>query len=505
MAALGLLTCTARNRMTGYVYYRLGAGLSTLDPALVVDVPGGQLAAKLFNGLVRLGEGLRAEPDIASAWSISKDGLTYTFKLKKGVRFSNGKEVTAGDFKYSFERVLNPKVKSPNTWIFDKVAGAREFMRGEARGLRGVSVLDDYTLEIRLSGPFLPFLGLLSMPPAYVVPEEEVKKWGPDFSSHPTGTGPFVMAKWLPGRHLRFDARADYFDKPARVKGIFYRIIPEEMTAVMEFEVGNLDVLSIPASEYSRYGSSPKWSGLIDSIEGINTYYLGLNCSRPPFDDPELRRAVNYAVDSKKMLESLHEGRGRLASGPVPDMLRGWPAPERYRYDPERAKKIIARRRLPEVNFFITADPQVVDIAEVIQAYLKEVGLRVKLRQLEWSAFKEAVNKGEADMFWLSWWADYPDPENFLFPLFHSSNHGPSGNRVRYTNPKVDALIEAGQHALSKEEAGRFYEKAERIIVSDAPWVFFWHRRDYTLRQPWVKNHKLHPVYSMDKGTDISL
>lgn len=499
---LFLATCTTENRVPGFIYYRLGGNPTTLDPALVVDVTGGLITAKLFNGLLRLNEDLGVQPDIAESWTISKDGLTYRFKLRKGVRFSTGREVKAGDFKYSFERVLNPETRSSNTWIFEKVLGAKDFMEGRAKEVSGIKVIDNYTLEIKLKKPFSPFSGLLTMPPAYVVPVEAVKKWGPDFSAHPAGTGPYVLSEWLPGRHLKLNMRKDYFDKPAKVKGIIYRVIPEDMTAVMEFELGNLDVITIPASEYSRYRRSSEWSNLITSIKGINTYYLGLNCRKPPFDDPGLRRAVARAIDRGKILETLHEGRGRLAFGPVPDILRRWPPPDAYEYDPDRAREFIDGKKI-EVEFYITADQQVVDIAEVIQAYLKAAGLKVRIRQLEWSAFKEAINKGKADMFWLSWWADYPDPENFLFPLFHSSSHGSGGNRVRYSNPEVDSLIEAGQHAGSGRLANKYYEKAEKTIVRDAPWVFFWHRTDFTLRQPRVKHYKIYPVYSMDKGLEI--
>lgn len=505
VAALLLLsTCTARNRLPGHVYYRLSSNPTTLDPALVVDVTGGLLAAKVFNGLVRLDEGLRVAPDISEGWTVSGDGLTYRFRLRKGVTFSTGREVVAGDFKYSFERVLDPATRSPATWVFDKVLGAREFMRGEAGEVGGIRAVDDYTLEIRLSRPFSPFLSLLTMTSAYVVPREVVMERGPDFSSSPAGTGPFVLKEWLPNQHLVFERRGDYFESPARVEGIVYRVIPEDLTAVAEFEIGNLDVMTIPSSEYSRYRDSALWSPLISSIKGINTYYLGLNCEKPPFDDPVLRGAMNLAVDRGKILATLYEGRGRPALGPVPDLLRKWPPPGAYRYDPEKARGIVKGADVPEVDFYITADQEVVDVAEVIQSYLRDAGLKVRIRQLEWSAFKEAINRGEPHMFWLSWWADYPDPENFLFPLFHSSNHGPSGNRVRYTNHEVDALIEAGQHSTSEAERDGYYEAAERLIVRDAPWVFFWHRTDFTLRQKWVRQYKIYPVYSMDKGTEIS-
>ncbi|MEJ2182981.1 MAG: ABC transporter substrate-binding protein [Nitrospirota bacterium] len=505
--AAALLACSTQNREPGYVYLRLNSNPTTLDPALVVDVAGGSIAAKLFNGLVRLDEDLKPVPDLAQSFTVSPDGLRYRFRLRKGVTFSSGREVKAYDFKYSFERVLDPATRSPNTWIFDKIAGARAYMEGKAREVKGIRVLDDYTLEIRLKRPFSPFLGLLTMTPAYVVPMEVVLNWGPEFSSHPVGTGPYVLKEWRSNRRLTLRARKDYFATPPRVKGIVYRVIPEELTAVAEFDLGNLDVLTIPASAYSRYRKSPRWRGLIASQKGLNTYYLGINCTHPPFDSPAVRRALNQAIDRKKILETFYEGRGRLASGPVPDVLRAWDPPEGYKTDIEAARAVFresgATKR--EISFYITADQEVVDMAEVIQAYLRKAGLKVRITQLEWSAYKEALNKGEADLFWLSWWADYPDPENFLFPLFHSSNHGPAGNRVFYTNPEVDGLIEAGQHAASEKERNRAYEKAERIIVKDAPWVFFWHRTDYTVRQPWVSNYRIYPVYSMDKGLDIAL
>ncbi|MBI4684701.1 MAG: ABC transporter substrate-binding protein [Nitrospirae bacterium] len=504
---LFLLACSSHNRLSEYIYYRLNTNPTTLDPALIVDVTGGLLSAKLFNGLVRLDKDLSVIPDIASKWEISKNGLVYRFELKKNIRFSNNTEVKAKDFKYSFERILDPTTRSPNTWVFDKIKGAREFMDGKAGDVLGIRVISDYVLEITLEQPFSPFLNLLTMTAAYVVPEDAVKKWGVDFSSHPVGTGPFILRHWLPNRELQLDARTDYFDEQPKTKGIIYKIILEDLTTITEFELGNLDVITIPSSAFARFKKDEKWKDYISSIHGINIYYLGLNCSKKPFDNPTLRKAVSYAIDREKILKTIYEGRGRLASGPVPDILRKWKAPELYEYNPAKAKDMIKTAGYPnglEVNFYITADNEVVDIAEVIQSYLKEVGIKANIKQLEWSAYKDAINKGETDMFWLSWWADYSDPENFLFPLFHSSNLGPAGNRARYKNPEADAFIENGQHARTLKERDAFYEKAERIIVDDAPWVFFWHKTDYTLRQPSIKNYQIYPIYSIDKGMEIS-
>jgi peptide/nickel transport system substrate-binding protein/oligopeptide transport system substrate-binding protein len=502
-----LSPCSSKNRLEGYLYYRLNTNPTTLDPALIVDVTGGLIAAKLFNGLVRLGEDLSIQPDIAKDWSISTDGLTYTFRLKRGVYFSNRREVTAHDFKYSFQRILDPDSKSPNTWVLEKILGADEFMKGKAKDIKGIRVKDAHILEIRLKRPFFPFLSLLTMTAAYVVPFEEAERLGPDFSSHPGGTGPFVLKEWLPNRELKLEKREDYFDDPAKVKGIIYRIIPEDLTAVSEFELGNLDILTIPVSEYSRYRNDPAKQHLISSLKGINTYYLGLNCSKSPFYNSHLRRALTYAIDREKILNTIYEARGRLAAGPVPDIIREWKSPPSYEYNPQKSKEILRREGQESItiDFYITADQEVVDIAEVIQSYLKAIGINVKIKQLEWSAYKEALNRGEPNMFYLSWWADYPDPENFLFPLFHSSNFGAGGNRTRYRNPDVDSLIEKGQHTLNRKERNYLYKKAEEQIVEDAPWVFLWHRTDFTIRQPWVKDYKTFPIYSMDKGTEISL
>jgi peptide/nickel transport system substrate-binding protein/oligopeptide transport system substrate-binding protein len=495
-------------RLQGYLYLRLSSNPTTLDPALIVDVTGGGIGAKIFNGLVRLDEKLSIVPDIAERWEISKDGKTYTFYLKENVRFSNGREVTAHDFKYSFERLLTPGTRSPNTWVLEKIKGARDFIQGKTKGIVGIKVKDKLTLEITLEESFAPFLSLLCMPAAYVVPKEDVKKWGVDFSTHPSGTGPFVLTEWRHNQYLRLEARSDYFEGKPKIKGIVYKIIPEDLTAVADFESGNLDVLTIPASEFKRYKESPKWKDLISSAPGINTYYLGFNCARPPFNNILLRKAVSYAIDREKILKTLYEGRGVLASGPVPPPLRKWSPPKSISYNPEKARELLKDAGYQEgldIKIYLTSDQEVLDILEVIQGYLLDVGIKAELRQLEWSAYKEAINRGEPDAFWLSWWADYPDPENFLFPLFHSSNFGAGGNRTRFKNTQVDILIEKGQRSLNKRLQNKYYKKAEEIIVNNAPWVFFWHRTEFIIRQPWIKNYKIYPIYSIDKGMNIRL
>jgi peptide/nickel transport system substrate-binding protein/oligopeptide transport system substrate-binding protein len=498
-------------RLPNVLYLRLNSNPTTLDPALITDVQGGGIAAKLFNGLVRFNENLDIVPDIARSWKISGDQKTYTFRLRRDASFSNGRRVSALDFKYSFERVLTPGTKAPLTWVLDKIAGAREVLSGKTATLSGIRTPDDHTLVITLEKPFGPFLSLLAMSTAYVVPREDVERLGQDFGTRPVGSGPYVLREWKHGQHLLLAAREEYFDGRPPLNGIYYRVIPEDLTAVLEFETGRLDVLQIPSSEYRRFTTDPQWRDLVHGRPGLNSYYLGLNCTRRPFNDRRVRQAVNYAIDRRRILNTLFEKRGVLAEGPVPPGLWKNSALPRagrgYPYDPDRAKELIRQAGAAgsTIKLYISADPEVLDIVEVVQGYLAKAGLRTEITQLDWSAFKHAVNEGEPDAFWLSWWADYPDPENFLFPLFHSGSVGPGGNRSRCIDPELDQLIETAQRTLPEALRYRIYREAEDRIIRNAPWVFMWHRADYYAVQPWVKGFKIYPIYSIDKRGEMTV
>jgi peptide/nickel transport system substrate-binding protein/oligopeptide transport system substrate-binding protein len=498
-------------RLAGYLYLRLNNNPTTLDPALITDVQGGGIAAKLFNGLVRFNENLDIVPDIARSWKLSDDQLTYTFRLRRDIRFSNGRKVTSQDVKYSFERVLTPATKAPLTWVLDKIEGASDFMAGKAESVSGIQIVNNHVLTIKLQKPFGPFLSLLAMTTAYVVPREEVKRLGQDFGTHPIGSGPFVLNEWKHGQNLTLAAREDYFEGRSKLNGIFYRIIPEDLTAVMEFETGKLDVLLIPSSEYERYTTEPEWRDLVYGRTGLNTYYLGLNCTRPPFNHLRVRQAMNLAIDRQHILNTVFEKRGALASGPIPPGLwKNHVLPRvtgGYEYDPIKAKALIreAGAEGATIKIYITPEPEVLDIVEVIQSELAEVGLKVEIVQLDWSALKQAVNEGEPDAFWMSWWADYPDPENFLFPLFDSASVGSGGNRTRCLDPALDRLIETAQSTMDENKRYRLYRQAENRIIQDAPWVFMWHRADYFVIQPWVKDFKIYPIYSIDKRVDVQV
>ncbi len=486
-----LATCSKTEPEPDTLYYRLNADAATLDPAFITDVNNATIAAKIYQGLVSLDDTLKIVPDLAERWEVLEGGKIYRFYIDSKKTFCNGKTVTAQDVKYSYDRLLDIKTGSPNRWVFERVDSIR--------------AINNHTLEIRLKMPFPPFLAMLTMPAAYVVPQEEVQKWGKGFAFRPCSTGRYALDRWLPSREIRLKARGDIGNQSGQPKAIVYRIIPEDLTAISEFELGNLDVIGIPGSAYMKFKRDPKWRDMIVESPSLNTYYIGMNTERPPFNNKALRRAVALAIDRAKILETFMDKRGRLANGIVPDLLRKWTINETIKYNPAESKKIVDEMGIKglRVLMLITADQEVLDLAEIIQHYLKKVGIEVVLRPMEWSAFKEAINKGEADMFWLSWWADYPEAENFLYPLFHSSNKGYGGNRTRYSNQRVDELLDKARISRDATQAVYLYRQIEQIVLDDLPLIPFWHRTDYVLRQPWIEGLRSYPIYSMDKGLGL--
>jgi ABC-type transport system substrate-binding protein len=510
LSLLVMAGCDGGKAPEGKIYNTyLGADPTTLDPALSNDAGSGELCALLYNGLVRFGEGIEIIPDLAESWEVSPDGRTYTFHLRPGARFTNGRPVTTGDFKYSFERVLDPETKSSRGWVFQDISGAGDFVAGRSRQVSGIEVLDEQTLRITLQKPFAPFLGFMAMPAALVVPREEVERWGEDFSEHPVGCGPWILEEWVHDDHLRLRANADYFGTPPRLDGILYRIIPETMTVTAEFEAGNLDWMSIPLAEFDRWVKDPKWKPYVHSQLKLQDTYIGINNQKPPFDDVRVRQALNYAVDVTTIMETIRPGRGIRANGAIPPGLLGSdPGRQPYPYDPDKARQLLAQAGYPDgfrMELWKVQSPEVTRILEAVQAYLAQAGIRAEIVSRDWGMLKQAINRGEPDAYYMTWFADYPDGENFLYPTFHSINWGGGGNRARYKNAEVDSLIEKARRVLDDEERSQLYRRIDETIFEEAAWLYLWFPKIFVVQQPWVKNFRQNLMFNADKLLEVDL
>jgi len=506
--ALGLLGC-GRGRDPHTLYVSLDADPTTFDPALIQDVAGGEIAAKLFNGLLRYDEQGTLIPDLAERYEVSSDGRTFTFHLRSEARFITGQPVTARDVKFSFERLLRPETSAPRPWVLEKVTGYDAFRKGQLTELPGVQVVDERTVTISLDEPFAPFLSRLTLPGGSILPEREVERLGDDFAARPVGTGPFVLETYKPSESIALKANPDYFDGPPTIDRLVYRIIKEPMPRVAEFRRGALDVISIPQARLQEFLSDPVLKELVIGEPGLNTYFLGFNCTRAPFDDVRVRRAFSYAVNRAELLRTVLKDRAVLAVGPIPPGLAGYdPSLKGYGYEPERARKLLSEAGWDpdrEVELILPSAKETMDLVGAVADSFRRVGVRVRVSPRERSTFKVLLRRGNFDLYYYSWWADYMDAENFLAPLFFSTPDRSAGNATGYFNPRVNRLIRAAQQDLDETGRLQLYRQIQRLVVADAPRIFLWHRKLFIAVQPWVRNYGIYPLYNINKGNQVRL
>jgi peptide/nickel transport system substrate-binding protein/oligopeptide transport system substrate-binding protein len=473
----------------------------SLDPAQSTDVPTGRAVGYVFDGLVRFTPEAHVEPGLAERWETSTDGLTYTFHLRRGVTFHDGTPFTARSVVRSFQRTLSV---GQNPLPLLPIRGARSFQSQEARTISGLSAPNDSTVVITLAEPLAVFLTLLAMPAASIVPDSIPA----DFADHPVGTGPWKLVDWRHDDYLRFVRNDKYFDGAPKAESLLARIIPEASTTVAEFESGAVDVLLLPEGE-SGWEDDPKRSRLLQSAAGLRLYYVGINTKRGVLADARVRRAINHAVDVGTTLEQLMSGRGTRASGVIPPSLPGADTTRAaYAYDPAKAAALLKEASFPEgteLELWHSQDATISRLAQTIQGYLAAAGIRVKLVQRDGPSVREAARNGQTDLVLKDWWADYPDAENFLYPLLHSANVGAGGNVSFYSNPEYDRLVTRARRELNESTRLALYRQADSLAFSEAPMLYLFFSTDLFAVQPWVRGFKVPIISNGQRWTDVTI
>jgi len=488
-AALAAAPAPGPPRTGGTFRAVFSADPPTLDPAHATDLTSAVVVRQVFDGLLELDEQLRPVPALATGWTVSDDRRTYTFALRRGVRFHNDRELRAVDVKYSFERAARGK----RPWVFDRLVGARDFLRGAAPGIAGIRVVDDHTVRLTLERPFVPFLALIAYDAASIVPREEVDKRGAGFASHPVGTGAFRFVSWRRDDQVVLERFPGHFRGAAPLERLLFRIIPAESTRFNEYVAGQLEYTDIPTGRCRAVQADPTLKGEVAIWPTLGTHAVRFNVERAPFGDARVRRAVAHAIDPSIIVDRLLEGCVAPAAGILPPALPGYSAAvKRIPFDRAAARRLLAEaghpggKGLQLAYHFNTSDANQ-RVAEVLQAQLREIGIALELRRLDWAAHLKLVDDGSAGFFRQGWIADYPDPENFLTVLFHSRNAGAAGNTSRYRNPTVDRLLDEADILPAGPERDRRYQEAERLIVADAVWVSLHHYASRTLVKPYVR------------------
>ncbi|SHI29206.1 ABC transporter substrate-binding protein [Algibacter luteus] len=493
--------------------YNEHANINTLDPAFSRTLQDTWVCNQLFNGLVQLDSELNILPSIAKNWTISEDGLTYTFNLRSDVYFHKhelfGKDstrtVVADDFAYSLNRLKDEKIAAPGSWVLNKVANFR--------------AVNDTIFEINLTQPFPAFIGLLSMKYCSVVPKEVADYYGTDFRSNPIGTGPFKFKRWEENIKLVFRRNNLYFETDEQgmslpyLEAVAITFLPDKQSEFLQFAQGNIDFLnSLDASYKDELLTADgklraKYAETVDMIRGpyLNTEYLGfyLDSETPEIKSELIRKAINYGFDRKKMMIYLRNGIGNPANGGfIPKGLPGHNTTIGFTYQPEKAKQLVEQFKKesgitnPEITLVTSSN--YLSFCEFIQRELEKTGLTINVDVMPESTLRSARSNGKVDMFRSSWVADYLDAENYL-SIFYSKNFAPDGsNYFHYKSALVDSLYNKAFTITDIEKRKHLYTTIDSLAMQKTIMVPLYYDEVIRFTRKNVKGLGTNPINLLD-------
>jgi ABC-type transport system substrate-binding protein len=322
------------------------------------------------------------------------------------------------------------------------------------------------------------------------------------------GTGPWKLVEWHHDDYLLFSPNRDYWGGAPKADSLKARIIAEPSTAVAEFQSGTVDVLQIPQGEIADWQEDSERRKLLASTPSLQLVYVAINTTRGPLADVRVRQALNYAIDRRRIVRNLIANRGELAAGVIPSSLPGSDKTRiGYQFDTTRARQLLREAGYPngiDLELWTPTNPIYVRISETLQAYFKLSGIRVKLIQRESAAAREAARKGRADLFIKDWYADYPDAENFLYPLLHSANKGVGGNVSYYSNPQFDSLVTLARREPDEAKRVALYTQADQMAFRDAPMIFLWFYSELYAVQPWIRGFQPPVIFNGQPWTTVT-
>lgn len=430
------------------------ADAKTLDPQRTIDTTSNKTIKLIFNGLLDLDENLNVKPCLAESWE-SIDELNTIFHIKKGVKFHNGDELKAEDVKFTLDRA---RVSNQTSYLFKPISE--------------ITIIDDYTIKITTEKPFGPLLTNLAQTQACIVSKRAVEEVGEeDFFKSPVGTGQYKFKEWIPGDRIIVEAFDEAFEGAPKIRQITMRTITEVSNRMIALETGEADIaFDIGIMDKDAVKNNPEMEFL--EVASPSSLYLGFDSTTPEFQNIKVRQAIAYAVDSKILADAVFRGSAIAADSALPKACPAHITPaKQYDQNVEKAKELMAEAGYKDgmnIELWVNDDGPRTDMCVIMQEQLKAIGINAEIKIFEWGAYVSRTAQPHKQLYLLSW-NSTSDGDAALYPLFHSSQQGLSGNRSYYKNEKVDELLDKARYSVNQDERTQAYHEVQEILQEELP------------------------------------
>lgn len=507
-------TASEDEKSGGTLVYGRGADSVSLDPINVTDGESIRVTHNIYETLLEYDHNLELQPKLATEYSSSEDGLTWTFQLREGVKFHDGTDFNADAVVFNFERWMDPEnpYHEGDFPYYPFLYGG--FKGDENHLIESVTATDEHELEIVLKRKTAPFLSYLAISMFGIASPAAIEQYGAGIGENPVGTGPFKFEEWNRNNTITLSKNEEYWmeGKPY-LDQVIYQVIPENSARLNALQTGEIDIVD---------GMNASDTTIVEDTDGMelikrpsfNIGYMAFNMEKEPFDDPLVRKAINMAIDKEEIVDAFYNGLADPATSPLPPSL--WShdeSLEKYDYNVEEAKKLLAEAGYEDgftTELHTMSNPrpylpEPVKIAEAIQSDLAEIGITAEIVSSEWATYLEDTKNGKHSMAMYGWTGVMADPDNFLYPNLSKTNaEVPAQNIAFYKSDEFTSLITEARETIDQDKRTELYQEAQQLFQEDAPWVMLAYTTPPLAQSDYVEGYNPHPM-SNDLMTDVYL